>query len=212
MRKFICKYPSVANTGKSGAIYMPAKKDWLNTVVGMLMLALTVLPSEAKRLPRSVAEAKKAGVLIRPVSITPRSFLWEGHQVEVLESWLEQPKEVTLRENSAHLVFRLQVDSSELKESDVSRDKIIKFRRQDSVEAPYAESTFSYAPRKGLRRALPGGAYGTLTHNITIRQPLPKEIQLQVETFLPLPGKVDKPVTTPTATVLTVHLSDQKAD
>lgn len=190
---------------------MSAKKYWLNTVVVILM-ALTILPLEAKRLPRSVAEAKKAGVLIRPVSITPRSFSWEGHQVEILESWLEQPKEVTLRENSAHLVFRLQVDSSELKESNVSRDKIIKFRRQDSVEAPYAESTFSYAPRKGLRRALPGGAYGTLTHNITIRQPLPKEIHLQVATFLPLPGRVDKPVTTPTATILTVHLSDQKAD
>jgi hypothetical protein len=79
---------------------------------GIKMLVDTEIEMPFRGPPRSmIASARKRGVLAGIVRVTPSSFTWDGHLIEVHEAWLQQLTELQQSSSKrAQLYFTLKID------------------------------------------------------------------------------------------------------
>lgn len=160
-----------------------------------------VLPAYGKHLDvtDSVAQSKRQGTFVRTVPVTPKSFNWEGHEVVVTESWIDQL--IDQRGERTYLSFRLKIDGGRFKEDGITKgeNKRIRFENAYPNTGPLYKPDFFYIVRTW--NYLVGGTSGVV-HLVRVKKPLPDKIYLRAITYTTEHERTRKP----DSPILTFHL------
>lgn len=111
---------------------------------------------------------------MRVIDIVPQKFNWEGHSVECYECWLDR-----ISQNEYRVTFKFKLDGKKREEARLGREKRLwlDFRRLDDCSEAF--SPLSIPTQRWHEYAIFGGQSGDTLHTFRLKQPLPKEIELQ---------------------------------
>ncbi len=162
----------------------------------------------------SIVGSKRDGTFIRLVKVEPNSFTWEGHDVAVLESWLEK-----FTENSSGnaLKFKFTIDGDKYAESRISNEKhkiesknlVLKVEGELPKPGGY-NRPLAFTGRR-LHDNFFGGLTGIVIHTVRLEQPEPVQVKLRVLTSTRnrKTMKTTYAKAAPTDTLLTFYLADE---
>lgn len=126
-------------------------------IAGIIAAVSTFVPFQtciAEKLPsRSMSESQKRGSFVRSVCVSPRRFTWEGKEVSVLESWLENNTQ------GEELCFKLSFDGKPEFRSN-RQEAFLVFRDDSARHTVLSSGEFvcgrRWTPTAILRATVPG--------------------------------------------------------
>jgi hypothetical protein len=181
----------------------------------VLLLALIAAPTIAGAQyfcqSTSVAEAKKRDIFIRPISVDPDHFSWEGHDVVVSECWLERYGQATDfgKSDSDCILIKFVIDRNPRNEQRIRKreHKGIDLSWDDAdVPSHYQPREFHFCSSRKMLSLTPG--CDLLLHYLLVsKKSEPKTVRLTIETRQHGMPRWVAPVTTnSSATTLTLRL------
>lgn len=153
--------------------------------------------------PGTSADSKKYGEFRFAVKATPETFMWEGHKVQVCESWRAQSGTVP------YLFFKLKIDGASTEEYRIKRkNKVWPAFRHDGDGFPnsqYGIDDYEYTPWRRLLKASLQLPCTELVHFVRLVDVDTKRVMLRVGTC----SKAQPSEPTLLDTILSFDISDE---
>jgi hypothetical protein len=136
--------------------------------------------------PDSIADCKKIGDFQCVVSVVPNEFVWNGHRIEVYESWLGQRNTektwLGKQEPTDRLYFKLKIDGNLKGEYRLHKRGLnLVFRRDPAVQLTKDEvDRYNTRACRQLLLGIPSGEY---VHYAKLSQPDSGKICLRLGSY-----------------------------